>query len=453
MEKKITKREQRFRVEDLKQLEVIVAPVSDSSKAYFADLVDLSRQGLKIRVPICVPFGEEVRILLEAGGHVYNGIGTSRHVRSVSRGEWEVGCSLDPILDQEIMGFIVAETGKERRQHNRTLVNHKVSLQTEGNMDRLSAKVVNFSVGGFCLLVENKHEIDQRVKVMLDGNGNSEVVAAQVRWQNETDDGYLIGCNFVEANSHVALLNCVHKTKTVKRLSWIVIAAVVMAICVPALSFLFSPKNASAAKSQTVELAKKPKRSGKSLAAQLKAKKAARDAEKKANPTVSKTPVVETPVKETPVEETPDVETPDLGTIEATPIANDPFEDSTMEPWEPAEPRRKIANAPAVIVELAATPVDVTGEVSDEGIQQSSETKNSEPLTLEPVPSTTESEVEESKNLRTWTDHTGSETFKAEFVNSDGALVVLKDDQGKLITRQLQWFSRSDLLFIVEFAK
>ena len=147
------------------------------------------------------------------------------------------------------------------------------------------------------------------------------------------------------------------------------------------------------------------------------------------------------------------METPDLGTIEATPIANDPFEDSTMEPWEPAEPRRKIANAPAVIVELAATPVDVTGEVSDEGIQQSSETKNSEPLTLEPVPSTTESEVEESKNLRTWTDHTGSETFKAEFVNSDGALIVLKDDQGKLITRQLQWFSRNDLLFIVEFAK
>ena len=237
------KREQRFSVEDLKQLQVVIMRAGEGeTKEYSADLVDISRRGLKFHVPICVGFAEEVEIRIETMQLevIYEGQCTARHIRSISDNCWEVGCSLDPHLPEEVIDFVVGVSGKERRANPRIPISHNAELKRQGQVHGADVELKNISLGGFCLAVKEEHEVGERVKLqVVDPDSKEHTIAARIRWQNETDDGYLVGCSFVESNSHLVLLSCLHETQSEEGLNWYVIAAAMFAMFLPPVVSLF----------------------------------------------------------------------------------------------------------------------------------------------------------------------------------------------------------------------
>jgi hypothetical protein len=243
--KKYVKREQRFSVEDLKQLQVVIRRIGeDDGKEFFADLVDISRRGLKIQVPICIGFAEELHVLIKSIKNEveYEGICIARHMRSVSDGIWEVGCSLEPELSDEVINFVVGVSGKERRGSPRISLTQAAELKRQGQVDGVQVTIRNISLGGYCLHIPEEHDVGEKVKLQLeDPDGNEHSIAGRIRWQNKVEDGYLIGCSFVDSNSHLVLLSCLHKTRFEESMNWWVIAAALFAMFLPpAVSLMMS---------------------------------------------------------------------------------------------------------------------------------------------------------------------------------------------------------------------
>ena len=254
MDRPYPDREKRFSVEELEQLEVIVNRVDrqDSNEYYFANVLDISRNGMKLQVPMCLPFGEKIQIRLVSNDDDlhYFGIGTARYVRSASVDSWEVGCLVEPELRPDVIASIINETGKERRKHSRSRIDRDVFLQCEGTVEFVPAKIFDVSEGGFCIVVPESQDVNQRLMIHLDrSKGKKKPIIGQVRWQTKTDDGYRVGCTFVEADSHLALLSDDPKSETVEKLSWILVGSAVVALAFPVLfSFFLPTAKASASK-------------------------------------------------------------------------------------------------------------------------------------------------------------------------------------------------------------
>ena len=70
------------------------------------------------------------------------------------------------------------------------------------------AWVLNLSAGGVCLLSQDPGEPGERVLLELEREDAPQVlVTSKVRWQVSTDDGYVLGCEFLDKNGYTALLD------------------------------------------------------------------------------------------------------------------------------------------------------------------------------------------------------------------------------------------------------
>ena len=246
-------REKRFSVQDLK-LEVIVNRVDreDSSEYYFANVVNVSRRGMKLRVPCRLRFGEKIQIRLVSTDDDlhYFGVGTILRVRSNSEDTWEISCSLETELHPELMDSIVSDAGEERRKQPRLPFDRDVFLQREGAIAFVPAQVVNVSEGGFCIVAPESIGTNQRLKFQIENsNGKRKQVVGDVCWQAKSDKGYRIGCSFVDARSHKALIDG-GQSNAVEKVSWILVGSAVLALAFPVLFSIFLPP-AEAAASKT----------------------------------------------------------------------------------------------------------------------------------------------------------------------------------------------------------
>jgi hypothetical protein len=69
------------------------------------------------------------------------------------------------------------------------------------------AWVLDLSPGGFCLLSQDPGDPGERVLLEREGEDAPQtLVTAKVRWQASTDEGYVVGCEFLDKDGYAALL-------------------------------------------------------------------------------------------------------------------------------------------------------------------------------------------------------------------------------------------------------
>ena len=85
-------------------------------------MLDFSRKGVKLLLPISVRFEETVKLDFEFKNTdlaPYSGLAQIRHIRDDGEDGWQVGCSVQPSIGDEVIAHLASSSGKERRRHQK----------------------------------------------------------------------------------------------------------------------------------------------------------------------------------------------------------------------------------------------------------------------------------------------------------------------------------------------
>lgn len=247
-------REHRFSVVDLENLSVSVQRSEENGgEECSAQLLDFSRKGVKLLLPISVRFEETIKLDFEFKKNsefTYSGLAQIRHIRSDENQSWQVGCSVQPSIPDDVISFLALSSGKERRRYQRTPVSGQGTLQRQGETEATKVKLQNISEGGFCLSVPNHHNVGERVKLeILNWDDELQVIDSEIRWQVSTLLGYFVGCSFTEVDGFEKIANCVVETRPrSSSISRFVMALAVVTMLLPSMAYLMTYSNDSFAK-------------------------------------------------------------------------------------------------------------------------------------------------------------------------------------------------------------
>ena len=173
-------------------------------------IVDLSENGAKLSVADVVPMDSSVELDLEFPDPdmAVTTNATTCWSRSKQGKQWWLGCVFnDRIAGSKLTklydaGFI------ERRQDVRFEIELDGAVSWESSRDWSPATVIDYSVGGFCLISCKPPKPGTRILLWL-ATPDAEVarIPAVVRWDCEHGEKFKFGCSFVNRDSFPVLLN------------------------------------------------------------------------------------------------------------------------------------------------------------------------------------------------------------------------------------------------------
>lgn len=119
---------------------------------------------------------------------------------------WWVGCAFDPPIPAETLAHFAAIGILERRQQQRERITLATTAKWELSEDASTVKIVDYSKGGFCLKSTDEGRPGERLLLQFrTGDGRDVLVQAKAQWQVETDDGFVVGCQFLDAEDYEVL--------------------------------------------------------------------------------------------------------------------------------------------------------------------------------------------------------------------------------------------------------
>jgi hypothetical protein len=126
-------------------------------------------------------------------------------LRQDAADSWRVGCEFVPKLPLEVMDELFNSV-IERRLSARRAVLRDAFAKWELQPDLFGVRLVNVSQGGFCIESRQPGQVGQRIWLSLhpEEDGTAKVLGS-VRWCTSLDDGFLIGCAFLDLSSYVTL--------------------------------------------------------------------------------------------------------------------------------------------------------------------------------------------------------------------------------------------------------
>ncbi len=172
-----------------------------------ADLIDISRSGVKLSTDDCLLIGEDVFLTFDVpntnlGSSVPAKVCWSQPVDGTT---WRIGCAFDPPLSEDTLASLASDGHLQRRQDPRLPITMKAEVRWEGIADSISVEMIDASTGGFCFRSSQDGPDGGRLALHLNSDSDHPVlVRARVQWKQETDDGCLFGCEFASSGDRAA---------------------------------------------------------------------------------------------------------------------------------------------------------------------------------------------------------------------------------------------------------
>lgn len=204
-------REPRYPVQVDEPIDVVVEAGDNRTETIKATLVDLSCGGAKLRVAERFLLDSKLTFRIEAEG-LANSIEVAADIcwtRIAVGSEWWLGCAFTPRMPYELIREL-AEVGViERRESERQEIQIDVSASYELGSTRIPVQITSLSPGGFCLTSPEAVTPGSRVLLRIEQDTDKitkeRLISAKSRWLVECDEGYVVGCEFADSGSHVAL--------------------------------------------------------------------------------------------------------------------------------------------------------------------------------------------------------------------------------------------------------
>jgi c-di-GMP-binding flagellar brake protein YcgR len=194
-------REARFPVVEGKTIRVKIERRGDASaKEFDAELIDISHGGVKLSAASCPAIREAVLLRLvlpeiDLDLQVDARVCWSRP----GPGElWYLGCALQPSLPDRVLTDLAINGFLQRRRDPRRQVDLGAQMRCEGVPEAVDVRIVDFSSGGLRIRSPQEAEMGQRLLLQLeDGPDATDSFLAKAAWQLRREDGYELGCTFV----------------------------------------------------------------------------------------------------------------------------------------------------------------------------------------------------------------------------------------------------------------
>ena len=211
------RRYRRFPVRTPDQVYAVVARAEGCDAAILsAELLDVSEGGAKLRLEAPPDVAELIELKLGCVEGPFRITLLCRVVwlRQDSPDSWRVGCEFVPKLPLEVMDELF-DNIIERRQSDRRVVLRDAFAKWELQPELFGVRLVNVSQGGFCVHSLQSGQVGQRIWLSLrpEEDGTTKVLGS-VRWCTSLDDGFLIGCAFLDLSSYVTLCAALEQPET-----------------------------------------------------------------------------------------------------------------------------------------------------------------------------------------------------------------------------------------------
>lgn len=172
------------------------------------ELADVSSNGIRLRVPVCLQFEEPitVHIFTQETDYDLELSALVKWLRPTEQDDWFVGCRVMPAFSEEALSHLASLGCVERRGGPRREVQLSATVWGEAEKTKKLVTLHNLSEDGFGMLAPEPCVVPQRITVRLQNSDDKTMdVIAQVEWQIKASEGYLCGCSFANAQSYSRL--------------------------------------------------------------------------------------------------------------------------------------------------------------------------------------------------------------------------------------------------------
>lgn len=244
----LVRRDPRYRIKDNAELKVTIERRDGSSCSINAELLDLSVRGAKFKAKEAVAVEDVVclKIEIDRPKRIIAVSGRIRWVTPIAGDDWWLGCVFDVPIEFSILHELAVSGILERRRHRRDRISVRTTAKWELNSTRTEVCILDYSPGGgFCMLSQSEGKPGDRVLLRFESKEGREVlVCGTARWQVESEEGYVIGCEFLHTRNAAMLSELIESnslTPPIKRnrnrrrplsrpkaASWVAAAALVL---------------------------------------------------------------------------------------------------------------------------------------------------------------------------------------------------------------------------------
>jgi hypothetical protein len=194
-------RSPRVEIKDGRSGQVEVRRLTDTGmETLRGNLLDLSRGGAKISLDRGLLFDESISLSVSIPeiDLQFTVDSTVVWCRAGDADTWIAGCSFQSGLPAEVVDRLAAAGYLDRQASPRYPVALRGTVCWELSAGSVAAVVQDLSSEGFCMLCRKSGEPGQRLKLRLSSaDGRQRMIAARSRWQIRTEEGFLVGCAFL----------------------------------------------------------------------------------------------------------------------------------------------------------------------------------------------------------------------------------------------------------------
>jgi hypothetical protein len=190
----------------------VVADADGAAIRLNAELIDISTGGVRLcsDAPLADGAGLMISVIT---GDKSNPITVRAEVcwtTLASKGRFYSGCSIEPPIPQRLLDDLAATGILERRQEVRQETSVTLPARWELDNTPCEAAVLNISSGGLSLLMPQRGKVGQRLCLTAaDENGQPTRVYVKARWQVNTKEGSVVGCEINDRATYLRLARAV----------------------------------------------------------------------------------------------------------------------------------------------------------------------------------------------------------------------------------------------------
>lgn len=194
---KQTKREERVEIRNGDLRVIMHRPQESSESSIEGSALDISANGIKLRVAEAPGFQERVELEFESeNGEL--ALRVEAEVRWIrpEEDEWAIGCLISDPLPQKSIQAIHQVSGIDRRKSERVDLEFSAIAQTAATTERFDVNVLDCSDHGVRFSTSTPLVHGERLKLLLQSENEKEVVEVMstVKWIRELDTSYIVGC-------------------------------------------------------------------------------------------------------------------------------------------------------------------------------------------------------------------------------------------------------------------
>lgn len=219
MIRSLVRRDPRYKIKDDAELNVTIERRDGSSCLVHADLLDLSVRGAKFKTKESIAVEDVVCVKIEVNRpkRIIAVSGRIRWVTPITGDDWWLGCAFDVPIEYAILHELAVSGILERRRYRRERVSVRTTAKWELNSTRTEVCILNYSPGGgFCMLSQTEGKPGDRVLLRFELHDGREVlVCGTARWQVESENGYVIGCEFLHTRNSTMLSELIESNSLV----------------------------------------------------------------------------------------------------------------------------------------------------------------------------------------------------------------------------------------------